>query len=178
MGDHTKDRRVSEHTRKLLKSKGLKVQQHKPKGKFYRGTANVFKDYNLLENQYVVRKYFQKKYGVPLNELELLLYLYPKQFFSHADYKLYPRNFTYRQIQKMIAIGHVRIYKEGKNYKKHIYTLSQSSKHLVLNYYKLLNGDLQIPTISENNPMIRKDATPHEQRIIKMMRAMSKKNKD
>lgn len=168
--------RVSEPTKKLLKKKGYRPRNMKLKNKYYKA-AWVNRDYNLLENQYVVRKYYQKKYNMKIMELEILLYLFPKQYFSQADYKDFPRNFTYRQLSYLINKGHVKIFQEGKNKAQHVYSLTQSAKLIVINYYKLLSGELKIPTISENNPMIRKDATQHEKRIISMFHKLAKENK-
>lgn len=174
----TAKQRVSEPTGKLLKEAGYypRGKGNDPKAPLKNAMMNT--DFNLLENQYVVRKYFQKKFNINLQELEILLYLFPKGYFSHADYKAFPLNFTYRQIVSMMKKGHVKIFHEGRNKDHHIYTLTKSAKHRIMVYYQLLSGELEIPTISENNPMIRKDATAHEKKIINMFHRLKKMNNE
>lgn len=170
--------RVSEGTQKLLLEHRIQLMQSPKRKKFYNRSAYINLDYNLLENQYVVRKYFQKKHGITLRDLEILLYLFPKGYFSRADYKAYPLHFSNRRIQTFIGKGYVKIFQEGKNMNKHIYCLTQATKHKVQTYYKLLTGELPIPIISENNPMIRKDATPHEKKIINMYKRLAAQRKE
>ncbi len=169
---------VSETTKKLIRNGKKALRKTHGKTKYTRQAVYMNLGYNFLENQYVVRKFFQKKYKIDLRVLEILLYLYPKQYFSHADYKAYPLTFTHRQIVSMIKKGHVIVLQEGKNKTKDVYTLSHSSKLLIQNYYKYLAGEIMIPVISENNPMIRKDATPHERKIINMFKRLAKESKE
>lgn len=171
------DPRVSERTKKLLKKSGYKPRAKKLEHKHYKKDAVINMDYNLLENVYVVRKFVQKKFNINLRELELLLYLFPKGFFSLEDYKNYPLTYSHRQINTIIKMGWVRIFTEGRYKSEHTYTLTKSAKHMVIVYYKYLSGELQIPTNSENNPMVRKDATAHQQKIIKMFKVMRKQNR-
>lgn len=178
MAKHPHYDRVSDTTQKLLLEKRVHLVEMKKKEFFYKRTAYINLDYDLLENQYVVRKYFQKKHDINLRDLEILLYLYPKGYFSRADYKAYPLHFSNLRIQVMIRKGHIQVFQEGENMDKHVYSLTQSTKHKVQTYYKLLTGELQIPVIGENNPMIRKDATPHEQKIIKMYKRLAQQRKE
>lgn len=176
MSDRTKDVRVSEHTKKLMKEHNYKPRNMNIKHKYYRKDAMVNLDYNLLKYQYPVRKFIQKKYKITLRELEILLYLFPIGYFTHRDYKDFPTTFTHRQIISMMKKGHVKIFLEGENKAKHVYCLTQASQLKVQNYYKYLTGELIIPTISENNPMIRKNASSHENKINSMFKKMAKQN--
>jgi hypothetical protein len=172
------DIRLSENTIKLLAEKKHFPRVKKAATKYKRKDVMINTDYNLLENQYAVRKFFQAKHNLSLRELELLLYLFPKQFFSFQDYKAYPLSFTHRKISSVIKLGYVKIFKKGKNQSHHVYTLTKSAKHQVIVYYKYLSGELQIPMIPENNPLLRKDATPHTQKILDFfmyMRVQQKK---
>lgn len=171
------DERISERTKELLKEGGYRARAKKLEHKYYKKDAVVNMDYNLLENMYVVRKFVQKKFDIDLRELEILLYLFPKGFFSHRDYKNFPLSYTHRQISSVIKRDFVRIFTEGANKSKHTYTLTKSAKHIVIVYYKYLSGELSIPINSENNPLVRKDASTHQQKIIKMFKLMRKENK-
>jgi hypothetical protein len=167
----------SEHTQKLLLENSLYPRYKKTEKKYIKRQVVLNTDYNILENQYVIRKFFQAKFNLPLRELELLLYLFPKQYFSHRDYKDYPLSFTHRKISSVIKKGYVIVFRKGKNQDKHIYTLSKSAKHLIQVYYKYLGGELLIPICAENNPMIRNNATPHQQKIISMFKKMRERVK-
>ena len=172
------DPRISDDTKDLLKKAGYKPRPKKLEHKHYKKDAVVNMDYNLLENFYVVRKFVQKKFNISLRELELLLYLFPKGFFSHQDYKSYPLSYSHRLISTVIKLGWVRIFTKGENQSQHTYTLTKSAKHIVIVFYKYLSGELKIPLNSENNPLIRKDASSHQQKIIKMFKIMRKYQKD
>jgi len=177
MGRNTIDRRVSQDTRKLLKEHGYKVRNKKLEHKYYMKDAVVNLDYNMLENQYVVRKFVEKKFNLSLRELEILLYLFPKGYFSHRDYKQFPMSYTHRRINSVIDSGLVKIFREGDNQSKHVYTLTKSAKHKVISYYKYLSGELKVPTNPQNNPMVRKDASSHTNKIVNMFKRIRKENK-
>jgi hypothetical protein len=169
--------RISEDAKKLFAEKKIYPQYKKSAGKYKRNTVLVNTDYNLLENQYAVRKFFQAKHNLTLRELELLLYLFPKQFFSFQDYKAYPLSFSHRKISTVINKGFVKIFKKGKNQSKHVYTLSNSAKHLVIVYYKYLGGELQVPLNPENNPLNRKDMSPQQSKVMEFFKQMREKQK-
>lgn len=171
------DERINDRTKELLKEGGYRARAKTIEGKYYKKDAVVNMDYNLLENMYVVRKFVQKKFNIELRDLEILLYLFPKGFFSHRDYKNFPLSYTHRRINSVIKKGFVRIFTEGANYEKHTYTLTKSAKHMVIVFYKYLSGELSIPITSENNPLVRKDISSHQQKIINMFKLMRKENK-
>jgi len=177
MSQFKDDERVSERTKQLLSDANYNTRAKKIKHKHYKKDALMNMDYNLLENQYVVRRFVEKKFKLSLRDLEILLYLYPKGYFSLKDYKMFPLSYTHRQITSVISKGFVKIFHEGENKAKHVYTLSKSAKHMVVSYYKYLSGELQVPISSENNPLVRKDASNHEKKIINMFKEMRKRNR-
>jgi hypothetical protein len=168
---------ISEDTERLLLAKKLKPRYKKTEGKYKLKPIVVNTDFDLLQNQYPVRMFIQAKFGLSLRELELLLFLYPKQFFCLKDYKSFPLTFTHRKISTVVKRGFVKIAKKGKNMDHHVYTLTKSAKHQVIVYYKYLSGELLVPTNAENNPMIRKDAPQHHKKVIDFFKRMRDEQK-
>jgi hypothetical protein len=175
--DNASITRVSEDTEKLLLAKKMKPRYKKAEGKYKLKAIVMNSDFDLLQNQYPVRLFVQAKYGLSLRELELLLFLYPKQYFCLKDYKAFPLTFSHRRITTVIKHGFVKIAKKGKNMDQHVYTLTKSAKHQVVAYYKYLSGELKVPTIAENNPLIRKDAPEHHKKVIDFFKKMRDEQK-
>lgn len=176
MKEHLSDNRISEATTKRFEEVGYRIRNKPVEHKHYKKDAMVNLDYNLLENQYVVRRFVQKRWGITLRELEIILYLYPKAFFSHQDYKDFPTSFTHRQIRSMIKLGHIQVFVDGENTAKKIYSLTKSAQAKVQNYYKYLSGEMQIP-LDSSNKFIHKDASSHDQKVIKMFHKLAEANK-
>lgn len=170
--------RLHPDTKKILTKRKYQVRAIKGSEKNYRKGAYVYLGCDMLEYQLPVRRFVQEKYGITLVELEILLFLFPKKFFTYKEYKTFPMNFTYRTIKKVIDRGFVQLFSEGRNKNEHVYTLTKSAQLMVRNYYKYLSGELDIPVISENNPMIRKHAPKQNKKYINMFHKIKERNKN
>jgi len=113
----------------------------------------VFAGYEFLENLLVIRPYIQKKYDIKLPFLELLLYLAPKSYFSYYDYFEMPKQFKYNRIQKLIDEGWISIFSNGKTKRETVYKLTKKSRTIIMDFYKLLAGEEQIP--ADKNPLLK-----------------------
>lgn len=118
---------------------------------------DIYHGYDILENLIVVRAFIYKQYGMPFRVVEMILYLFPKQYFTQEDFYQMPKPFTCNRIGLMLEQGHFAIASKGRNKGEHIYMLSRKSKLMVQRFYKLLSGEEKIPVVSDRNVMARKD---------------------
>tara|TARA_E500000081_G_scaffold17290_1_gene21027 strand:- start:2720 stop:3217 length:498 start_codon:yes stop_codon:yes gene_type:complete len=101
------------------------------------------KEFNFLKNWRIVRYYIQKRYGLTLSELEMLLFLYDEKlfdkstFFSFANCMSWDRN-RFSDMKKRELIS---VWREGKITKhRELYQLSQKAKLICSHTYKKLVG--------------------------------------
>lgn len=102
--------------------------------------------YDVLENWSVVRHYIQRKYEIDLYLLEILLYLYPRKYFTWMEYYEFPKDFQYNGMRKMIADGIIAVAVPGKGERSTLYCLSRKHRSIVTNFYSFLFGEKKIPT--------------------------------
>lgn len=107
--------------------------------------------YDILENLLVVRKYVSKKYGIDWKLLEILLFLYPKNYFTWDDYYEMPKDFRYMRLSKLEQLGVARILSRERTLKGSLYTLTTKSRNIVTVFYEYLSGEKKIPEM--NNPL-------------------------
>lgn len=102
--------------------------------------------YDVLENLSVVRLYIQRKYEISFKLLEIILYLYPRNYFTWGEYYEFPKHFQYNRMRKMIEDGIISIAVEGKGERSRLYCLSRKHRSIVTNFYAYLFGEKKIPT--------------------------------
>src|SRR5690606_40757312 len=51
----------------------------------------VYRGYDFLQNLITVKYYVQRKYNIKQYDLEILLYLYPVNYFTQSDFLFIPR---------------------------------------------------------------------------------------
>lgn len=156
------------HVVKNTASKSGKVKYTKQR------TLGFYQGYDFLENSIVIRQYVQNRYKININTLEMLLFLFPKNFFSHSDYKVMPKQFQYRKIDSMIELGLISIVVPGKNRGYHIYSLSRQAKEIVKIYYEYLSGEKKIPEDPKINPWVRKTVIPIDKKKMDLIKILSK----
>lgn len=132
-----------------------------------------YEGYDFLQNLIVVRAYIQKRYKIDYHMFELLLYLFPLQYFTREDYKLIPRQFRYKNVQHLQNLGYVSIAISGENRDKHLYTLSRSASEIVKHTYHCLSGEKKIPEIYQRNPMARKTANTYEKKRMELIKVLN-----
>ena len=117
--------------------------------------------FDLMQYNIVIRPYIIQKYHLK-NELELdvLLYLYPINFFSRPDFKLMPTDNLGYSLKKLIEDGLIILlvrHKEG--YAKNIYGLSDRAKAAVKSYYMFLSGERTLGDNSYTKPFYFQENT-------------------
>lgn len=170
---------VSEDTLKTLKKKNLKLRFNilgKSKANKYSKETRllVFKGYDLLENMIVVRQYIQKKNNIDLGLLEVLLYLFPKPYFTQADYASIPKQFRYGSIRNLMATGFVSIVQEGSDLGKNLYKVNRKGHEIVCNFYELLSGEKKISDTRYENPLMnKKTRTPFDKKRMDLIKKIN-----
>lgn len=117
----------------------------------------VYEGYDILENFMIVRFHIQYKYKVTIHELDILLYLFPKSYFTSSDYLFIPRKYSVRSVRIMLKRGlfawvmkpkilEGRPIKELEQFPDGVFTLSARAKTIVASFYKCLVGEEKIDT--------------------------------
>ena len=172
------DSRVSTVTRKLLKKAGYHIN-HYTKNKYrhvkFRSKRDKRKketialktslDFACMQYMGVVRHYIQRKHNLMFRELELLLYLYPVQFWSKKDYSTFPHTFSTRTVKTLFKKGlcEPAFDNVGPISEKQTYRLSKYAKRIVAAFYDHLHLEKTIPEDAQNNPLFRADVAPIDQ---------------
>ncbi len=178
---------LSENTREQLKrhkakvavraykdSNSRKYSRKKPKNVLYFNNG-----YDLLQYTIVVRPFIMKKYNIEKYiELEILLYLFPIQYFTMKDFKvLLTRNFNYG-LSTLIDLGYVEMcierYANGSN----VYTLTEHAVNIVKEYYQYLSGEKTINPDSYLNPFKGKNVAKADKAREKVMLKLKKQSEN
>lgn len=169
--------KIPDNARQLiLSSPELKlVKNYKSKAKDNQYKKSVYllyyDGYDFLENLHVVRVYVQKRYEISFNILELLLHLFPKQFFTSTDYYRIQKQFTLNNVHYLMQLGFVMNVSTLKT--KPLYTLTRTATSIVTLFYELLSGEKQIPlNVYSKNKMIGSEATNSDKKRMAMIKRL------
>jgi len=119
--------------------------------------------YNFLEWYGVIRKYFQWKYDLRLEELECLYYLYCKHYFTQKDYREFPQSWGFNQFKSLEEKKMIKNVFPEKKLKK-VYRLTQKAQHIIVTMHLTLAGKLKIPTLGVKNPIFSRNASYSQKR--------------
>lgn len=130
--------------------------------------------YDFLQYQIIVRPYVCKRFKIDFRMLELLLYIYPLNYFTTIDYKVAVKPYSLHSIKTMVKLGFVKVMVEGKNAAEHVYTLSHQAKNIVSLYYKYMSGERKMLDNDQRNPLTKtRDITIHDKKRMEMIRALN-----
>lgn len=148
-------------------NRGKKVKYNQPQ------LLTYHEGYTFLENIMLVRVFLQKKHNLSFSVIEMLLYLYPKNYFTLDDYNEIPKQFTFFKIKKTIELGMIREVTQARKKADRLYCLSVKGRHVVEDFYMYLSGEKPIPT-DRMQTMAKKDASlvdKKRQSLIKKLNA-------
>jgi len=159
---------------KVLKENSIRLKKTYHAKPPYAGPRVIVfnNDCSLLQNLHIMRRYLYYKYDVDINLLELLLYLYPFNYFTGYDYHDFPMNFKFARLKNMVECGHIVIASDVKKGKK-LYALSLNSKKIVRKFYALLSGEETIPE-SDFDKAWNKTETAKGNKTFDLIKKMSK----
>lgn len=135
---------VPKNAKELIEKQGFKVNLSKEDPYSKERYIEVSKAYSFLQYQCVIRPLILRKYNISIRFLELLLYLYPMQYFDKRDYAMSVKALSWN-VRIMLKYEWIKIISEGANRGEHIYGLSAKAKHIVEDYYKYMSGEKQLP---------------------------------
>ena len=129
------------------------------------------KGYDLMQYTIVVRPFILKLYKIEKEiVLDLLLYLFPIQYFTNIDFKLLPLKHTGYNVKTLLAEGYIDLCIEKNHYGSRVYLLSERSHKIVMDYYKYMSGEKTIGTGTSVNPFKDENATQMDQVREKLMK--------
>jgi hypothetical protein len=90
--------------------------------------------YDYLKYYKIVRQWVKYKYGVSLENLEMLLFLRSEKYFTNKDMDRYAKNFPWNKnrLRDLRNAGWVSLWREGKGNKANYYTLSPKAKSMII----------------------------------------------
>lgn len=157
-------------------NKGMGYSRKNPK---YR--LNFEKGYDILQYNIVVKDYILRRYKLTKEiELDVLLYLFPFQFFSTEDFMVLPLRTKGYNLKKMVELGYIEI-KIKRDYNtgaSNIYTLTSYASEVVRNYYQYLSGEKTIKEGFYTNPFLGSESKKIDRDREKLMLKLAKQVKN
>lgn len=114
--------------------------------------------YDFLQYIRVVFKWATENYDLSRPEIELLLYLYPKNGFTKKQFTNYQRLISIYQIKsfrKLTDEGWIRMFRPRKGKETALYVLTDKSKRLCSRMHRFCTGEAEIPTSPRSNALAR-----------------------
>ena len=132
--------------------------------------------YDLMRYSIVVRPFIVKLYKLESDLLlDILVYLFPIQYFTNKDYKLLPLYNTKFNLKQMVFKGYVDCAVEQSNFGSKVYCLSEKSIKVVVDYYKYMSGEKRIGKASSVNPFKDPEATRMDIKREKLMQSLKER---
>lgn len=139
------------------------------------------KDY--LKYWKVIREFTKKKYNISQADLDMLLFLYSEEYFSHDDFTRFNKLLTWnkKRFYNLMNEKWIEKFRERNGKKKTLYTITYKCRRVIGDLYKRLEGE-EIPETGENNPMFLKGGNHrdmlYKNYIIKMNEATRQRRYD
>ena len=144
--------------------------------KHYKKEILIQGGYDALENYGLTRKYFQKRYQISFEELEILFFLFGRSYFSKKDLASYPLSFGAKRFKNFMESGLIIQLTNAKpNTRGLIYCLSHQAKCIVRDFHRVLAGVKAIPTDGKSNPIFKPSANSYMKSSRKAMTNMRKR---
>lgn len=177
---------IGEHTEECFDKAGAKLD-HEPntvgkKKKYSRKRKEHLKAFrnghDLLQYNIVVRPYIKRRFKIEKDvELDILLYLYPIQYFTVKDYNFLPMRESGYTVPVMIEKGYLRTFINPTGAAK-ILTLTDFAIKIVRSYYEYLSGEKTIPDgHSHTNPFLGTEANKIDKQRQKVMEKLKHQTK-
>ncbi|MGV6830294.1 MAG: hypothetical protein ACWA5P_01870 [bacterium] len=178
---------ASEEAKNYIKEQEIRIKPTKSKKYFKKKNAATFLNgYDLLENQYIVRSNIQKRHGIPLAFLELLLKLAGMKVFTSTDfYNEVPSKIrTKKSLIYLVQEGWccaVRNPTKPRHTNQLVYCLDTKGKNIVRSYYEMLSGEKPIPetwSVNYKDPLTGNKFNNFYKKFIKAINSSDQKSKE
>ena len=117
------------------------------------------KNFNIFKHYRIIRKWACKNNKLNEPDLELLIYLDCINLFTKNDFKkgVYSYSWDNRRWNRLLKDGWIKVWRERNRttQKYNIYTLTYKTKLLINTIYKIILGEIDIPTSERRNKIIK-----------------------
>lgn len=162
---------VSSHTRRILKSKGIRIMEDRSRAERTREKlVHVYGNNNLLEYNMFVIDYITKKFQVSRRDVDFLCFLYPREVFSMSDFRSWPMTYTGASLKRLEKIGLLSRFSEVR--KQAVYALSPKGKQIVTLYHRYLLDFSAMPKISTTPQYHSSKSSGYGRQLSKLIEAL------
>lgn len=117
------------------------------------------KNFNIFKHYRIIRKWACKNNELNEPDLELLFYLDCIDLFTKNDFKkgVYSYSWNNRRWNLLLKNNWIKVWRERNRttQKYNIYTLTYKAKLLINTVYKIILGEIDIPTSEKRNKIIK-----------------------
>ena len=117
------------------------------------------KNFNIFKHYRIIRKWACKNNKLNEPDLELLIYLDCINLFTKNDFKkgVYSYSWDNRRWNRLLKNNWIKVWRERNRttQKYNIYTLTYKTKLLINTIYKIILGEIDIPTSERRNKIIK-----------------------
>lgn len=175
--DKTVLKQLGSDTRKSLSIHNVRVAASTNRMQYTKKNPKMlfhFKQgFDLMQYTIVVRPFVLKLYQIEKEIiLDVLLYLFPIQYFTNKDFNLLPLRNTGYNRKQLILLGYVDRCVEITNRGGNIYCLSEKSMRIVNDYYKYMSGEKTIGSSPSVNPFMDEEASSMDRSREKLMKEL------
>ena len=126
----------------------------------------------------VIRYFFQKKYNLNQQDMEMLLFLYSEGYFNRKKFQEFDRLLSWdlRRFDRLKKEGWISMFKQHDYGSRCVYEISQKGKRAIDSLYKKLNGE-EIPSTSDGNPLYYKNVSSTDKIYRDFIESMNKEIK-
>lgn len=134
---------------------------------------------DLLQFNIVVRPYILRKHRIKnALELDILLYLFPIQYFTMRDFKALPTLNEGYHLNTLIELNYIEVVvQHRKGVANNLYGLTERAKKIVKEYYEYLSGEKTVNPTGYTNPFNDKDATKVDSIRQKLLNKLTRQTK-
>lgn len=137
---------------------------------------------NFLKYFRVMKYYMQVRYELNNQDLEMLFFLLDENLFSAQTFKEYNNIFPWDKdrFRSLVKRGWIEKWRtEGMDKNRWaLYKVSKKGKRAIDTFYKMLNGEEDIPMNPQLNPLLRSSRFVHKTVAVEMRRIQIKKKKE
>lgn len=177
---------IGQHTEEVFGKAGKKLMTEPntvgKKNKYARSRSKQLKAFreghDLLQYNIVVRPYIKRRFKIEKDiELDILLYLYPIQYFTVKDYNFLPMRESGYTVPVMTEKGYLKTFINPTGAAK-ILTLTDFAIKIVRAYYEYLSGEKTISgQANYTNPYLGTEANKIDKQRHKVMEKLKRQTK-
>jgi len=137
---------------------------------------------NFLKYYRVLKYYMKAKHGLTDQDLEMLFFLLDENLFSSQTFKEYNKIFPWDdgRFRSLLSRGWIMKWrKEGMDKNRWaLYKVSKKGKKALSLFYKMLNGEMDIPMDPNINVLLKEDGFVYRTVATEMKRIQKQKKKE